>query len=120
MSTHTSTMSVGNRSAPSTRLPYRSGSPSMPQCTGMLSGSLPYTAAVKTITRRTTTAGYHLRIFVPSGAGWRPRVAFGRTYPFHQVIHDVLEDRGIELVDYLLSVALREDESRVAEDAEVA
>ena len=46
--------------------------------------------------------------------------AFRGTHPFEQVVDEVLEDGGVELVDDLLAAALGENEAGVAECAEVA
>jgi hypothetical protein len=45
--------------------------------------------------------------------------ADGRIAPVHQVLHEVLKDRGIDLVVNLLALSFREHESRVAKDSQV-
>src|SRR5256885_644484 len=61
----------------------------------------------------------HLRIF-PSAAGSRAAARLRRTNPVEQMLNEVLEDGGIELVHDLLAIPLGEDEPRVAERAEMA
>src|SRR5438477_12888463 len=62
---------------------------------------------------RIRTAGYHLRIALASGfAGWLD--------PVEQVFDEVLEYRGVELVDDLLAISLGDDEPRIAQNGEMA
>src|ERR1700724_437845 len=42
-----------------------------------------------------------------------------RFHPFHQVLDEILEHRGVELVVDLLSVSFRRDQTGVFQDAEV-
>src|SRR6185503_4389784 len=80
--------------------------PLVSQCVGISAGSLEYIAALKPNASPTSNQGYHLRIaFSP----------LGRTGPLEQVVDHVLEYGGVELVDDLLAVALRENESGVAQ-----
>src|SRR5437868_5773533 len=72
-------------------------SPDVPQCDGISAGSFEYIAALKPNASPTSSQGYHLRIaFSPLGG----------TGPLEQVVDDVLEHGGVELVDDLLAVAL--------------
>src|SRR6476660_1860220 len=78
----------------------------------MRSGRCGY-AAIDTMADRTTsTNGYHLRMTLSSGLALR-------LHPFEHVLDQVVEHRGIELVDHLLSAPLREDESCLAERREM-
>src|SRR5471032_1212688 len=57
-------------------------------------------------TRR--TAGYHLRMSLASRFS-------ARFYPVEDVLDEVVEDGGVELVDDLLAVALGQNQSGVAQ-----
>src|SRR4029077_2547584 len=61
----------------------------------------------------------HLRML--GSARLRPAARrFRGTHPVEQMIDEVLEDGGVQLVHDLLSVALRENEPGIAERAEVS
>src|SRR5437868_6118299 len=66
-----------------------------------------------------TSGASHLRM-LPSPRAWRT-IPFGlrRPHPVEQMLNEVLEDGGIQLIHDLLAVALGEDEPRVTESAEV-
>src|SRR6185503_12470298 len=123
MSPQIASITMGMRNAPSRRDPYRSAVPSSPQCTGMLSGRREYAASDMRSAATTKASGSHLRILATSCAAATGRVvaaAFGGADPLEQVVDEVLEDGGVELVDDLLAAALGENEAGVAERAEVA
>src|SRR5690348_10562014 len=105
-------MMLGIRNAPVAREPYPFACPWISQWMGTRAGSRPYAAIPIANAQTTRTAGYHLRMLA---SRW-----FGRPDPFEQVLHHVLEDCRIQLVDDLLPIALGEDEPRVTEHAEVA
>src|SRR4051812_37230641 len=56
--------------------------------------------------------GYHLRIALASALA-------ARLDPFEEVLDEVVEDGGVELVDDLLALSLGDDETGVAELPEV-
>ena len=66
--------------------------------------------ALRTTYRTRRTGAYRLRTLPPRRRG---------TGPLHDLLDDVVEDGGVELVDDLLSVTLGENEPGVAEHAEV-
>src|SRR3982751_2944809 len=64
----------------------------------------------------TTDSGYHLRIALAS----RPAALAARLDPFEEMLDEVVEYGGVELVDDLLALPLRDDQPGVAELTEVA
>src|SRR5690349_4376594 len=103
---------IGRKIAASNREPNRSTLPLMSQWTGTRSGSDRYATTLMTIASRRMSGAYHLRTFPPSSGRW--------ACPLHDLLEDIVEHGGVELVDDLLAVALGENEPGVAEHAEVA
>src|SRR5690349_5814955 len=85
----------------------------------MRSGSRLQTAMENTTVPRMRRGATSLRILASAGARPPRAVALRGTNPVEQMLNEVLEDGGIQLVHDLLAVALGESESRVAERAEV-
>src|SRR5262249_6465795 len=57
-------------------------------------------------------SGYHLRMTLPSGFAFR-------LHPFEHVLNEIVEHRGVQLIDHLLTAPLREDEACLAQGREV-
>src|SRR5690349_8080817 len=86
----------------------------------MRSGKRLQTATEKTIATRIRKGATSLRM-LPSARTRPPWAAILRgTNPVEQMLNEILEDGGVQLVHDLLAVALGKDEARVAKRAEVA
>src|SRR4029079_13681184 len=88
-------------------------------CTGMVSGNRFQTAMENATAARMSSGATSLRMLPSTRARPAGAVAFRGANPVEQMFDQVLKDGGVQLVHDLLAVALGEDESRVAERAEV-
>src|SRR4051812_3804868 len=85
----------------------------------MRTGNRVQTAMENATAARMGRGATSLRMLPSPGARPAPAVALRRPNPVEQMLNEVLEDGGVQLVHDLLAVALGEDEPRVAEGAEV-
>src|SRR3954469_1543169 len=83
------------------------------------SGNRFQTAMENATAARMRRGATSLRMLPSPGARPAPAVSLRRPDPVEQMLNEILEDGGVQLVHDLLAVALGKDEPRVAEGAEV-